>query len=326
MDYKPKYSTSSRAKVDVHHHPVPPFWLEEVQKANVLPKPLPWSLELTEAFMGDVGTTTTVLSLTTPGVGFFEPPKARDMARRVNEWTAELRDSRPGKIGFFATIPPPTDIEGAIEEAKYALTVLKAEGITLFTRYGNDENRYLGHESFRPLWKVLDELKAVVFIHPCAPKDTTPFPATLVTSISEFPHETTRTALDLIFTNTKRDFPNCKVILSHAGGTLPYLAARASFMEIFPASPLHKPAQEIWDDMKSFYYDLAMAGHENTLNTLLGFIPHDHILYGSDYPYARRPGILRMNDGWEGYPVSDKIRDMINFENAQKILPMFSKQ
>lgn len=275
--------------------------------------------------MKDVGATTTILSLTTPAVGFFDPKTARMMARRVNDWCAELRVKRPGKISFFGTVPPLTDIEGAIEEAKYALTTLKAEGITLFTRYGDDENKYLGHKSFRPFWKVMNEMKAVVFIHPCAPKDTTPFPDTLVTSISEFPHETTRTCLDLIFSNTKRDFPDCKVILSHAGGTLPYLAARASFMEIFPQSPLKKPAQEIWDDMKSFYYDLAMAGHENTLNTLLGFVPHDHILYGSDFPYARKPGILRMNDGWEGYPVSEKIRDMINFENAQKILPMFSK-
>ena len=274
--------------------------------------------------MKKIGSSTTIFSLTTPGVTFLEQSASRRMSREVNEYCARIRDASPGKFGFFATLPSLLDVEGAIEEARYALLVLKAEGVLLFTRYGPD-NIYLGHRVFQPLWKALNDMGAVVFVHPCPPRDKTPFPGTILPHVTEYPHETTRTAVDLIFSDTKRDHPNCKIILSHAGGTLPYLACRVSFMEIFPSSPNKKSAEEIYDEIKSFYFDLAMSCHPNTLRTLLGFIPEDHILFGSDYPYALEPGMLRMNDNWEEFPLDQERRDMINFKNAEKILPMFRR-
>jgi predicted TIM-barrel fold metal-dependent hydrolase len=274
--------------------------------------------------MKGIGTTTTIFSLTAPGVTFLEGDTARRMARRVNEYCASIRDMDPSKFGFFATLPSLFDTQGTIEEIRYALGELHAEGVIVFTRYG-EGNAYLGHEAFRPVWKELNKWKAVVFVHPCAPRDRTPFPPTILMNIAEFPHETTRTALDLIFSNTKRDHPECKVILSHAGGTLPYLVGRISFMEILPASPVKKTKDEIYEEIKSFYFDLALSGHENSLNSILGFIPHDHILFGSDFPFAPKPGAERMNDGWEGYRVDKEVRDMINFENARRILPGFKK-
>ena len=272
--------------------------------------------------MKTIGTTTTVFSLTTPGVTFLEGDAARRMARRVNEYCANIRDLDPSKFGFFATLPSLFDTEGAIEEIRYALGELRAEGVIVFTRYG-EGNAYLGHEAFRPIWKELNAWKAVVFVHPCMPRDRTPFPSTILMNIAEFPHETMRTSLDLIFSNTKRDHPDCKVILSHAGGTLPYLAGRVSFMEILPSAPVKKTKEEIYEEIKSFYFDLALSGHENVLNSILGFVPHDHILFGSDFPYAPKPGAERMNDGWEGYQVDKKTRDLINFENARSMLPGF---
>ena len=277
--------------------------------------------------MKSIGTSTTIFSLTTPGVLFLsDRDAARKLSRQVNEHCASIRDSNPSKFGFFATLPSLFDAEGAIAEIRYALDTLNAEGVIVFTRYG-DENAYLGHEAFRPVWKELNERKAVVLVHPCMPRDRAPFARTILPQIVEFPHETFRTAMDLVFTNTKRDFPECKIILSHAGGSLPYLIGRVGLMELLPAAPVRKTRAEIEDDIKSFYFDLALSGHDNSLNTLLRFVPHDHVLFGSDFPYAPRPGVEMMNDGWEGYDGLGadltKVKDMVNFENAKKILPMF---
>lgn len=275
--------------------------------------------------MKAIGTTTTIFSLTTPGTTFLQGQAARDMTRQVNEYCARIRDSNPAKFGFFATLPSLLDDEGAIQEIKYALGTLRAEGVIVFTRYG-EGNCYLGDSRLRPVWRELNRWKAVVLIHPCMPRDRTPFPPTILPNIVEFPHETTRTALDLIFSNTKRDHPDCKMILSHAGGTLPYLMGRVGLMDMLPYSPVRKTKDEIFADAKSFYYDLALSGHENALRTLLEFVPQDHILFGSDYPYAPKPGALRMNDGWEGFPVAKDFRDKINYGNAESILPMFQKE
>jgi 6-methylsalicylate decarboxylase len=97
-------------------------------------------------------------------------------------------------------------------------------------------------------------------------------------------------------------------------------------MEILPAAPIVRTRDEIYEEIKSFYFDLALAGHENALNSILEFVPHDHILFGSDFPYAPKPGAERMNDGWEGYKVDQSTRDKINFQNAKRILPMFNRQ
>jgi len=50
----------------------------------------------------------------------------------------------------------------------------------------------------------------------------------------DYPHETTRAAMDLIMSNNRRHFPNCQIILSHAGGSLPYLVHRMTMVEDTP--------------------------------------------------------------------------------------------
>ncbi len=42
----------------------------------------------------------------------------------------------------------------------------------------------------------------------------------------DYPLATTRTAIDLVLTKTLAKNPDVKVILSHAGGALPFLADR----------------------------------------------------------------------------------------------------
>ena len=63
-------------------------------------------------------------------------------------------------------IPLP-DVSKAIEEAKYALDVLKADGIKLAT---NVDGQYLGAPELDTLFSVLNERKAVVILHPHRPE------------------------------------------------------------------------------------------------------------------------------------------------------------
>ncbi|KAJ5213280.1 hypothetical protein N7449_000449 [Penicillium cf. viridicatum] len=99
------------------------------------------------------------------------------------------------------------------------MDILNADVVTLFMRYG-DGNNYLGHSMFTPIWAELDKRKAVAFIHPTDQSQSTP-------SKSIYrPQETTRVAVDMIITNVTRRFPNCVKIMSHPGGTLPFLVSR----------------------------------------------------------------------------------------------------
>lgn len=168
-----------------------------------------------------------------------------------------------------------------MREIAYAFDVLGADGITLFTRYG-DGNYYLGHRAFLPVWEELNRRHAVVFVHPTHAVDTNQVNPGLHGPAIDYPHETTRTAVDMIMNRTLQRHPNAKVILSHAGGNLPWIIPRLA-MAVRDAPPSSKGGitYEDWmGNLRRFYYDLALSSSQQGLDLLLKVIPNDHILYG----------------------------------------------
>lgn len=61
---------------------------------------------------------------------------------------------------------------------------------------------------------MLNEREAVVFIRPTHPVDTNLANRVLTQPVLDYPHESTKTAFDLILSGTKHAFPDCKIILS----------------------------------------------------------------------------------------------------------------
>ena len=281
-----------------------------------------WTPQSDQAVNDKFGIETTILSLTAPGACILKDRKGRaDLARKANEYAANLRDEQPKKYGFLAALPSLLDTEDALGEIAYALDTLKADGVTLFTRYGPD-NHYLGHPDFKPIWAELNRRSVVILVHPTHPVDVSTVSG-LPQPVIRYPFETTQTALDMITHNVVRDNPNCKIILSHAGGTLPYLIGR-------PASILPKTDAEheaFMDQARSFYFDSAVAGSENVLKIIEDFAKPGHILYGSDTPYANEHIINYHTKGLDKFPFKNqKLRDEINRTNALALFPRLAEK
>ena len=233
--------------------------------------------------MQRINTTMTILSLTSPGAAIAEDnDMARTLARRANEYCAQISSQMPDKFGCWAAMPNLLDIEGSLVEISYALDNLGANGITLFTRYG-DGNYYLGNPVYDPIWAELNKRNATVFIHPSAPVDTKLVNPFLLLPTIDYPHETTLTAVDMIISRTRVKYPNCKVILSHAGGNLPWLFTRfALWRKAAPATALRDGItyDEALADLRSFHYDLALSSSPEKLDLLLKLVPVEQIIYG----------------------------------------------
>ena len=117
---------------------------------------------------------------------------------------------------------------------------------------------------------------------------------------------------------TVREHPNCKIILSHAGGTLPYLATRAAVT--LPDYGLSdQSSADFMQDAKSLYYDLALSGNDYTLGLLTKFAKTEHILFGSDFPYAPTPTIRTHTSNLDLYNLRGEERWKINRGNALKL-------
>jgi hypothetical protein len=74
-----------------------------------------------------------------------------------------------------------------------------------------------------------------------------------------------------------------RIVLSHSGGSTPYLAARVAGLCAFHLGCELSP-EEIIADFRTFYYETALSGFETNLVALENFVESDHILFGTDFP------------------------------------------
>ncbi|GIZ49003.1 hypothetical protein CKM354_001204400 [Cercospora kikuchii] len=316
-------------KIDTHHHWVPAEYAEVVAAAGGDPSGWPtpqWSLEASQALMSRAGIKTSILSITAPGACIVEGKRSWDLARTLNVKAAAIRDSNPQAFGFFLSLGNIEDTAAALAEISYAFDTLKADGVCLFSRYGSNTT-YLGHPSLEPIWAELNRRKAVVFVHPTHPRDLGRANAQLPQPVVDYPHETTRTAMDMLFSGTRRKFPNCSVILSHGGGTLPYLISRvATPLSVVNSTVSNATTgltyEQIMQDFRSFHFDLALSAAPAVVRSLMETgVPSGNILYGSDFPYAPAPAYPAFLKQWNTIEVSSEFREQVHFRNALELFP-----
>lgn len=293
-----------------------------------------WSPEIDLEFNEGEEISFAFLSITAPGPQIVPRKHQANFCRQANEYTSSLCQKHPTRYGFFATVPDLLDPAVARQEIEYALDKLGADGVTLYTRYGED-NHYLGHADFREIWDYLDSRRAVVFVHPTHPVDTTLVNSSLPQPMIDYTHETTRTAVDLITSGTLRAHPNVKIILSHAGGTLPYLAMRPAVMLPYILHPdeaiegedyASKVEHSFMEDARRFYFDTALSTAPLTLGLLKQFALPDHVLFGSDFPYAPKPGISKMNKMLDEYGEDEQsFVQSVHLNAALQLFPRLVK-
>ena len=279
-----------------------------------------WSVESDQAFPNSINVKHSILSVSTPGAMFVsDPEESAKVARAMNEYCASLRDGNPSSYGFFATVPSLEHTDLVLRELRYAFDVLHADGVTLFTSYATPEG-YLGHPEYVPIWEELNARKAVVFVHPINNKAAIYFNNNLPMPAFDWPHETGRTAMDLILNRRIQQFPDVKIILSHAGGTLSALIRRSTLISLPEFGELMSE-KDIFDQAKSFYFDLALSGSEEMLPLILGFAKEGHLLFGSDFPHATARFSQSMNKFIDNYPMDDGKREDIYNGAAKKLFP-----
>jgi aminocarboxymuconate-semialdehyde decarboxylase len=273
--------------IDVHHHILPDvFWRATNDADSPVGgiMPAPWSKESALSYMDDAGIDVAITSISTPGVHMGDDAAARDLARRVNELSAELIQERPDRFGGFAALPLP-DVDGALRALEYGLDVLKLDGVVLFS---NARGIYLGASGFKPLFDELERRGAVVFVHPTLSPDPAARRLGLPDTLIDFTADTTRAVAQLHYGNTFARTPNVKYIFAHAGGTIPYLATRFSIIDEMNVIPGAEERGTAADTLRRLYWDTAVSWRPPILRMLRSVAGMGQVLFGSDYPYLRR--------------------------------------
>jgi 6-methylsalicylate decarboxylase len=271
--------------IDVHRHVSPPFYQTEIKAVypKVFPPPLAaWTPDSCLADMDAAGIGLGMLSMPArPGMYFGDVDFARRFCRQSNDYMAELRRTHPGRFGFWAALPLP-DVEGSLTELAYALDTLHADGVGVWSSYGQ---HYLGDPMFAPMWTELNRRNAVVFAHPtdsaCCVNPVAP---TMGETVVEFAADTTRTIGSLIFSGTSTRFPNIRFIFTHGGGLMPFVIDRFHNEARDPKNVALLP-NGIEYELKRFYYDTAFVSSPEGMAALRKLLPVSHIVLGTDFPY-----------------------------------------
>lgn len=270
--------------IDVHHHILPPEYLQALADMGItrsIGVPFPkWSVHEDLKLMETLGVEIAVASFSTPGASVPGTMNARNIARLCNEVLAKLIDAHSDRFGGFATLPPLMDIEGVLNEIEYVFDILKLDGIELMSNYGL---KYLGDTAFEEVYAALNDRKAVVHVHPSDPPGVQfGIPA----AVMDAPFDTTRTAFSLICSGVMERYPYITFILSHGGGTLPFLSYRIGKMAPLVWESYKQNAPKGFEEYLSrFYYDTAIVS-PNSLPYLIKQAGVSHIVIGTDYPFA----------------------------------------
>lgn len=325
-------SSERTGRIDVHAHFLPEKYRSALVAAgHAKPSGMPgipaWSVEQALSTMDRLSTDTAILSISAPGLHFGDDGAARDLARHTNEAGADACRNHPRRFGLFASLPLP-DIDGSLNEIEYAFDTLASDGVVVES---NHNGVYLGDRKLDPVFEELNRRHAKVFIHPTNPhcaccQDPTalppigyPFP------MLEFMFETTRAVFNLILSGTLARFPNLKIIVPHAGATIPILADRVAGLS--PALGLSKPLDpaKFYHALRGLYYDLAGFPLPRQIGPLLDIADPAHILYGSDWPYTPEALAIDLAAKLDASPLlSSGLRSDIMRNNALTLFPRFA--
>jgi predicted TIM-barrel fold metal-dependent hydrolase len=300
----------AKSRIDVHHHFLPPEHRDALAKHKAgSPK---WSAQMSLDDMDKSGIATSVLSQVQPGTWWGDNDESRKLSRQINEYGAKLVRDHPGRFGLFATITPP-DTDGSLKEIEYAFDTLKADGIGLLTSYNG---KYLGDETFAPVYAELNRRKAVIYVHPLAPACCGETVPGIPPGSIEYATDSTRTIAHLVFSGMSQKYHDIRWIFSHSGGTLPFLTQRFIQQQKVQKHP-YLPNGPI-PEFQKFYYELAQGNTKAQLAALFEMVKVSQVLYGTDFPY--RDG-AEVNAGIDNWKFSAADLRAIENETARKLLP-----
>jgi predicted TIM-barrel fold metal-dependent hydrolase len=270
-------------RIDVHHHIVPPSWLEALKRAKLdTPPMVKWSPEQSLEDMDKGGVATAMTSPTTPQVGFLSAADAARVAREANEYARTMADAHPGRFGLFAMLPMPY-VDESLRELAYALDTLHSDGIGMMTSYGD---KWLGYSEFQPVFDELNRRKAVVYTHPTGPNCCVNLVRGVPDAAVDYGADTTRTIVNLIFSGASQRYADIHFIFSHGGGVLTGVAERLQIQMVTTPPYAGKVTRDqVQHELNRFFYDTAQVANAVTIEALAKLVPTSQIVFGSDFPY-----------------------------------------
>jgi len=241
-----------------------------------------WDVGKRLSDMVEDGTDMQVLSPMPELLSHWLPPDdAEFLADVINEEIARMIAEAPRNFAGIGMVCA-QDVPRAVRQLQKVKS-LGLAGIEIGTHINGTA---LGSDVLFPLYEAAEASNLGIFVHPLHPAGmerigaSPEFAATAV-----FPLETALASVSLLAAGITERFPRLRVLLSHGGGALPWILPRMDYgwslgLKGRMTQPPSRTARQFWYD--TILYDAA------SLSFLANAVGTDHIVVGSDYPFAIR--------------------------------------
>ena len=269
--------------------------------------------ELRLRAMDAAGVDLAIVTLTSPNVYWGSAKTSLSASQLINNDMAEQQKRYPDRIRFMCSLPWQHP-KLALTELKRACDELGAVGVMVLA---NIDGKSLTDKAFAAIWKEIDRRGLPVLVHPTAPPGTKELDVikyNLIASVG-FMFDTTLAVSRMIFDGFFDRYPKLKLIASHGGATLPYIAGRLDMcFDNMPACR-EKISQKPSSYLKRIYYDSVVFTQE-ALELAVKVGGESNVLYGSDYPHniGDMKGCLARVDA-----LPPATRDAVRGGNAARI-------
>lgn len=271
-----------------------------------------WEMEQKIGFMKANGIEGAVLSLGNPWLDFLSPEGAVPLARQLNLDLEKICSENPGSFRGLGVLPL-QDISASLSELNHMASLTYVKGAILGTK---GAGKGLDDSALDPVWQRAEELGLFFYLHPnygIGEERFGNFAYTLNFALG-FPFETTIAVARLILSGVLERCPWLKLIVSHGGGTIPYLSGRLDgIAKAHGKTPKQKPSEYL----RRLYYDVSVY-HAPALDCLLAFAGPGRLMFGTDHPFKK--GASEMFESLAGLSANDRsmilernARDLFNF-------------
>jgi len=234
-----------------------------------------------------------------------------EYSRLLNKSTARLVEESGGRLGGLAVLAL-KEPGKASDELRRTVNEYGFRGVTIGSSVAG---KVLDSSQFEPLFAMIEKLGLLLFMHSAPGASNEALNDYTLRTLVGYPFETTLAVSRLIFAGVLERHPELKLVLSHGGGTLPYLQGRlnqgyfAPKYEYNPSchSNISKPPGEYFHQL---YFDTCVLSPKS-LHFLVEMVGSDRVMFGTDFPFE-------IGDA-EGVLAIPAIKEM-NGEDQKKIM------
>jgi len=236
---------------------------------------------------------------------YFDGDIAADLCWQANEELLQIAADNADIFESAVAMVPMNNVTQALKIIDEQVAKNdKFVGIQLFTRA---LDKSIANPAFEAIFKRMAELDLPIWLHPVFDKQKRENNITF-----SWEYELTQAMYQIVKAGYFEKYSNLKIIVHHAGAMVPFFAERIR----------RTMSEQEYSDFKKFYVDTAILGNTKALELALDFYGKNHILFGTDAPFAVMPNgatseimaaIDKMN-------VSDDIKADIYRNNFLKLI------